>query len=301
MKRASACINGLARSSLHRSDKRWIIDTFHDETSRIIPVHNLTVLCDTTQESTAVYLAPKDFDAFSDLADSSIFLGFYDEIPYFAQDINTDQSALILSQKSHAAFNKLRSVIPLLDTRDGELLTLAGFMSYWHARNQYCGKCGTKTKSSNAGHVRICPNDSCKESYFPSMDPAVIMLISSGQRCLLGRKNEWRAGMYSTLAGFVEPGEKAEDAVVREIHEEVGIHVENVQYQNSQAWLFPGSLMLGFTAVAKEEQIILDTNELDDARWFTRQEIKSNPHILPHKVSIAYKLIMDWINGSEAK
>ncbi|MBE0583439.1 MAG: NAD(+) diphosphatase [Desulfofustis sp.] len=301
MKRDSLSTRGLARSSLLRSDERWISDTFCNGTSRIIPVHNQTVLCDSTQDSTAVYLAPKDFGAYSDLADSSVFLGFYDEIAYFAKDINTDQSASILSQKTHASFQKLRSVIPLLDSRDGELLTLAGFMSYWHARNQYCGKCGTKTKSSNAGHVRICRNESCKESYFPSMDPAVIVLVSSGERCLLGRKDEWRAGMYSTLAGFVEPGEKAEDAVVREIQEEVGIQVENVVYKNSQAWLFPGSLMLGFTAMAKEEKIILDTNELDDARWFTREEIKAKPHILPHKVSIAYQLITAWIDGSNEK
>ncbi len=301
MKRDNVSTNGLARSSLHRCDESWIVDTFHNKVARIIPVHNLMVLCENTEKSKAVFLTYEDFSTFSSPQDSCIFLGIHNKIPYFAKDINADESALILSKKTSAAFHNLRSLIALLDSRDGELLTLAGFMSYWHARTQYCGKCGNKTKSLNAGHVRICQNESCKESYFPSMDPAVIMLISSGERCLLGRTKAWRKGMYSTLAGFVEPGETAEEAVVREIHEEVGINVENIEYQHSQSWLFPSSLMLGFTALAKEEEIILETNELEDAGWFTRDEIQANPQMLPHKVSIAYKLIMEWIKGSNEK
>ncbi len=296
MKRDSISTNGLARSSLHRSDKSWIIDKIHDEKSRIIPVHNLTVLCDNSQESKAVFLTHKNFADSSDIADSCIFLGVHDETPYFAKDIGSDELASDLSQRTNADFQNLRSIISILDGRDCELLALASFMSYWHSRNLYCGKCGKKTRSSDAGHVRICQNDECKEHHFPSMDPAVIVLISSGERCLLGRKKEWRKGMYSTLAGFVEPGETAEDAVVREIQEEVSINVERVEYQHSQPWLFPRSLMLGFTALAKEEEIILGKNELEDAGWFTREDIKSSPQILPHKVSIAHKLIMEWLN-----
>ncbi|MBU0968549.1 MAG: NAD(+) diphosphatase [Proteobacteria bacterium] len=193
----------------------------------------------------------------------------------------------------------LKSLIALLDGHDIELLALARFMSFWHSRNQYCGKCGKKTKISEAGHVRICQHERCKEHYFPSMDPAVIVHVSSKERCLLGRKKIWPEGMYSTIAGFVEPGETVEDAVVREVREEAGIHIDKVAYQHSQAWLFPGSLMLGFTAIAKDEKITVDKNELEDALWFTRNEIKSDPRILPYKVSIAYKLIMEWLSKGD--
>ena len=259
----------------------------------------MNVLCDNSKDSKAVYLTHKNLPKSLDLVDSSIFLGVYDEIPYFAADISSNELASIVSQRTNTVFQDLKSIISLLGGRDCELLPLACFMTYWHSRNRYCGKCGDKTKSSEAGHVRICQNEACREHHFPSMDPAVIVLVSSGERCLLGHNKGWRKEMYSTLAGFVEPGETIEDAVVREIKEEVGIHIDTVAYQHSQSWLFPRSLMLGFTALAKEEKLILDKNEIEDARWFTREEIRSNPHILPSKVSIAHKLIMEWLNKED--
>ncbi|MBT4363700.1 MAG: NAD(+) diphosphatase [Desulfobacteraceae bacterium] len=301
MKRENIATNGLDRSSLHRSDKSWILDKFNDEQTRIIPVHNLTVLCDNTKQPKGVYLTLKDFVKPLDIVDSMIFLGFYDEMPYFAADINSDELASNLIKQKNAVFQDLQSVISLLDDRDCELLTISRFMIFWHLRNQYCGKCGNKTKSSDSGHVRICQNKACKEHYFPSMDPAVIVLVTYGDRCLLGRKKEWLEGMYSTLAGFVEPGETIEDAVVREVREEAGIiiNLDDVKYQHSQPWLSPSSLMLGFTAKAKGKEIILDKKELDDACWFTRDEIKLNPRIVPFKVSIAYKLINEWLNKGD--
>ena len=293
-------INGLDRSSIHRSDKDWIKDKLHDDKSRIIPVHNSTVLlCGDDKEPKAVFLKHKDISKSIDMTDSLVFLGSYDEIPYFALDIKSEKFASSLSQKNNGSFQSIRWIVSLLNSRDCELLTLASFMTYWHLRNQYCGKCGSKTESKDAGHVRICKNEDCKESYFPSMDPAVIVLISSGERCLLGRQKGWPKGMYSTLAGFVESGETIEEAVAREIKEEVGVSVDKVKYQHSQSWLFPSSLMLGFTALAKEEEILLDNNELEDACWFTREEIKQNPHMLPNKVSISHKLIMAWVHKDD--
>ncbi len=249
------------------------------------------------KEPEAIFLTHNDLDNSFDLAESSIFLGIYDELPYFALNIKSNEMASSLSQRTNGNFQSIRWSLSLLDTRDCELLTLASFMIYWHLRNQYCGKCGNKTKSKDAGHVRICINEDCKESFFPSMDPAVIVLVSLGEQCLLGRQKGWPKGMYSTLAGFVEPGETIEEAVVREIYEEVGVNVDKVKYQHSQSWLFPSSLMLGFTALASKEEILLDNHELEDARWFTREEIKQNPHMLPNKVSISHKLIMEWVNN----
>lgn len=190
MKRDNISTKGLDRSSLHRSDKSWVIDKFHDENSRIIPVHNLTVLCDNTKQPKAVYLTHRDLPKPLDLVDSMTFLGVYDETPYFAADINSNELASKLSQQTNAIFQDLQSIISLLGCRDCELLTIARFMTFWHLRNQYCGKCGNKTKKSDAGHVRICQNEECKEHHFPSMDPAVIVLVSSGERCLLGRKKK---------------------------------------------------------------------------------------------------------------
>jgi len=256
----------------------------------------MKVLCDKTKQPKAVYLTHKNLDIHLDSIDSMCFLGVYDQIPYFATDISSDELATNLSQQTNALFQNLRSVLSLLDHYDSQILTLARFMTFWHSRNQYCGKCGHKTKRSAAGHVRICQNEECKEYHFPSMDPAIIVLVSSGERCLLGRKKEWPDGMYSTLAGFVEPGETIEEAVIREIQEEAGIDVDHIEYQHSQSWLFPSSLMLGFTAEAKEEEIIVDKDELEDARWFTRHELKANPQILPTSVSISYKLIIEWLD-----
>ncbi len=296
MNKNSISINGFDRYSVIRSDKSWLADKIFDENSRIIPIHNLNVLCDTTENQRAVYLTHNDLTQTSDFVDSLIFLGIIDDIPCFAIDIKSDESASNIMEKTDAAFQELRPVMPLLDSRDSELLTLARFTSYWHSKNQYCGKCGSKTEASNAGHVRICINTECNEKIFPSMDPAIIVLVSSGDRCLLGRQKEWPEGMYSTLAGFVEPGETIEEAVAREIHEESGVTVEKIEYQHSQPWLFPNSLMLGFTATAKEEEIFLGDKELEDARWFTREEIMSDPKILPPKISISHKLIIEWLN-----
>jgi len=297
MIRDSRSINVLDRFSIRRSDKKWIINKFRDEKARIIPVHNSTVLlCGSAKEPKAVFLTYNDLAKPLDLADSLVFLGIYDEIPYFAVDIISDEVASNLAQKTNGSFQSIRWILSLLNYRDCELLTLASFMTYWHSRNQYCGKCGNKTKSRDSGHIRTCKNEICNAKYFPSMDPAVIVLVSSKEQCLLGRQKGWPKGMYSTLAGFVEPGETAEDAVVREIKEEVSVSIDKVEYQYSQSWLFPSSLMLGFTALAKEKNISLNTDELEDARWFTKEEIKLNPHILPNKASIAHKLIMAWVD-----
>ncbi|MCP4159515.1 MAG: NAD(+) diphosphatase [Deltaproteobacteria bacterium] len=296
MNKNSISINGFDRYSFIRSDKSWLNEKIFDENSRIIPIHNLNVLCDTTENPGAVYLTHNDLTQTSDFVDSLVFLGIIDETPCFAIDINSNESASNIMKKKDATFQDLRPVMPLIGSRDNELLVLARFTSYWHSKNQYCGKCGSKTKSSNAGHVRICMNTECNENFFPSMDPAIIVLVSSGDRCLLGRQKEWPEGMYSTLAGFVEPGETIEEAVAREIHEESGVTVEKIEYQHSQPWLFPNSLMLGFIATAKDDEICLGDNELEDARWFTREEIRSDSKILPPKISISHKLIIEWVN-----
>jgi NAD+ diphosphatase len=304
MKQNFFSTNFLDRASLKRSNDMWIDDQFSNDSARIIPVSRSKVLCTSNQNPRTIYLAKNDFNDFSNGRELSIFLGVSDKKTYFAIDVESMESASILSDRNKAEFHDLRQVMPLLDFRDSALLAIARFMINWHSRNRYCGTCGTPTKSAQAGNLRICENPGCGQHHFPSMDPAIIVLVSFGEYCLLGRQKIWPKGMYSTIAGFVEPGESIEDAVIREVSEETGVRVDKLEYQHSQPWLFPSSLMLGFTATAKGDEIKIDKNELEDARWFSRKEIKDNLKKgllkLPSKMAIAHHLIKEWFDRGNA-
>ena len=176
-------------------------------------------------------------------------------------------------------------------------------MFFWHNTHQFCGSCGFKNISSEGGFVKICSNDKCGKSHFPRTDPAIITLISFKDKILLGRSPRFPEGMYSTLAGFVEPGESLERALEREVFEEVGVKVRNIEYFDSQPWPFPASLMLGFFAQATSEKMNIDYNEIEDVHWFSIEELKTlqQPSInggfkLPRVDSIARRLVDNWIN-----
>jgi NAD+ diphosphatase len=193
----------------------------------------------------------------------------------------------------------IRAVGGLLDDRDIGLLVHAIALANWHATHRHCARCGAPTEPVAGGHVRRCPVD--ESEHFPRTDPAVIMLVSdSDDRALLGRQPSWPPRRFSTLAGFVEPGESAEHAVIREVQEEAGVHVGEVRYFGSQPWPFPSSLMLGFLARATTTEIRLE-DELVEARWFTRDElyqaVRDRAVLLPPPVSIARRLIESWFGG----
>jgi NAD+ diphosphatase len=190
----------------------------------------------------------------------------------------------------------LREVGAVLGDRDAGLLVHAVGLTNWHAAHPRCPRCGTPTEVVQGGAVRRCPVDGT--DHFPRTDPAVIVLVSDGaDRCVLGRQASWPPGRYSTLAGFVEPGESAEQAVVREVQEESGLLVRDVTYRASQPWPFPSSLMLGFRALcdADAEPAVGD-GELEDVRWFTREELRERFTGGPPQVSIAHALISDWLD-----
>ena len=175
----------------------------------------------------------------------------------------------------------------------------------WHARHGFCAKCGAPSRIAAAGWRREC--DVCKSQHFPRTDPVVIMLAVDGDRCLLGRQARFPKGMYSALAGFVEPGETIEEAVRREIHEEARIACGAVRYVASQPWPFPSSLMIGCLAEAKSRDILIDGQELEDARWFTRDEVeamfaKRHPQGIsaPHAMAIAHHILRFWLEGGGA-
>lgn len=194
-------------------------------------------------------------------------------------------------------FRELRFYGSVLPADEAGLLAYARALAIWRRRNRFCSVCGTPTRSAQAGHVRACPNPDCGAEQFPRIDPAIIVLVTDGERALLGRQHSWPKDRYSTLAGFVEPGESLEDAVVREVREETGVHVRDVQYHSSQPWPFPSSLMLGFMARASGTDIVRADQELEDARWFSRGDIAQGSPILPPTQSISYRLIEDWYDS----
>ncbi|HVV74938.1 MAG TPA: NAD(+) diphosphatase [Mycobacteriales bacterium] len=183
----------------------------------------------------------------------------------------------------------------LSDLEAGLLVTLVA-LGNWHASHQFCPRCGAQTRITQAGWSRVCDVDSSQ--HFPRTDPAIIVLLhDGGDRALLGRQPSWPRGRYSTIAGFVEAGESAEQAVHREVREETGVLVEEVAYQASQPWPFPQSLMLGYEARVVGGDVATRDHELEDVRWFTRDELVTENAILPPPTSIAHWLITGWLNG----
>jgi NAD+ diphosphatase len=195
-------------------------------------------------------------------------------------------------------FEELRPLAPMLAAQDAALLAYARALGFWRARQRHCGVCGAVAAPIRAGHVLLCSNPACAEEFFPRLDPAMIVLVSDGERALLGRQTSWPARRYSTIAGFVEPGESLEDAVVREVLEETGVSVSNVRYHSSQPWPFPASLMVGFFASAAPGSEVHVGGELEDARWFTRAQITSGEALAPPTQSISWHLIETWLKGA---
>jgi NAD+ diphosphatase len=191
----------------------------------------------------------------------------------------------------------LRELAPVISQADGGMIAHAVALLNWHRRHRFCSNCGARSESREAGHIRRCP--ACGTDHHPRTDPVVIMLVCDGDRAVLGRQAHWPAGRYSALAGFVEPGESLEEAVAREVREECGARVTDVRYRSSQPWPFPTSLMLGFHARWTAGEPAVGDGELEDVRWFTRDEIAGGGVRLPPPEAIARRLIDEWL-GREA-
>jgi len=196
---------------------------------------------------------------------------------------------------SDEVFGELRPFAARLPERDAGLLAYARALSIWRHNHRHCGRCGAPTRPARAGHVLECTV--CGQSNFPRIDPAIIVLVTDGRHALLGRQATWPQGRYSTIAGFVEPGEALEDAVRREVHEEAGIEVSASRYHSSQPWPFPSSLMLGFEADSPGGTPTATDSELEDVRWFSREAVRAGEILLPPAESISRRLIEDWLAG----
>ncbi len=229
---------------------------------------------------------------------TAILLGRFHGRAVFAIELEGEAPPTTLP--TSLAFEDLRLAGGLLTHEEAGLLAYARAMVSWRRRHRHCGSCGAPNEPRSAGHVMSCTNPACGEEHFPRLDPAIIVLVQDGDRALLGRQAAWPPGRYSTLAGFVEPGESLEDAVAREVHEESGIEVASCRYHSSQPWPFPSSLMIGFLAEAEPGQQPQAADELEDARWFTREDIAAGHPALPPPQSVSFRLIEDWYDAGSA-
>jgi NAD+ diphosphatase len=286
----------LDRAAHLRQDPEWFASALADPRSRLVPVWNSRSLIVAGETPRAAFLeldqVPKGRGG--DL----ILLGRFNGAHFFAGEIESLDPPRLAAD---AAFEDLRLVASLLPPDEAGLLGYARAMISWRRKHRYCGTCGAETVPARAGHVLVCSNPSCRHEQFPRLDPAIIVLISDGERALLGRQASWPVGRYSTIAGFVEPGESLEDAVAREVLEETGVEVDGIEYHSSQPWPFPASLMLGFIAHATTYEVQLRDQELEDARWFTRADVAAGVPLLPPVQSISFHLIAHWFDAGSAR
>ncbi len=240
--------NPIDRLTPKRGDEKWLAEQLEDPNTLFLPVWDSKQLFADHTAPHPVLLSRAQAGELLAAADTIVFLGRNATRTYFAVDLPRDNPAFADSLAGLGQFHDLKRFGALIEAPQAALLAYARALTHWHRRHRFCGDCGSPTASVDGGHRRICTNPHCAEQHFPRTDPAVITLVRSGERCLLGRQSVWPSGFFSTIAGFVEPGESLEDAVVREIHEETGVRVTEVQYHSSQPWPFPSSIMLGFTA-----------------------------------------------------
>ena len=291
------------RAGAKRRDAAWIAEMLARPETRVHPVWRLQLRIDPDAAPRAgPRAAALGGDAARHLlaqAEAPVFLGLVDGIADFAADLSAlDEAAA--AALAGGAFSDLRPWGGAMGVGEAAVLAHARAMAYWHGQHRFCGSCGAATASAMGGHVRRCTDDACGREHFPRTDPAVIMLVTSkdGNEALMGRSPRFRNGMYSTLAGFLEPGESLEQTVAREVFEESGIRVGHVRYMASQPWPFPASLMVGFRAIAETREISFDADELDDCRWFTRLDVVNfadRGFRVPPEDSIARWLIDGWL------
>jgi NAD+ diphosphatase len=310
----------LDRATKLREDDDWISAAFVSDAAVAVLVHNdqnlVTGLAGREDRPRAAVVPLAIVrERLANNAAIWTFLGLDGEAPVFGVDLTTEIVAEVSAVREAGEFVDLRRVGALIPADEAALLAYARALLAWHRRHRYCSVCGSPAESVRAGHVRRCTNPTCRTESFPRTDPVVIMLVTrpasadAPSRVLLGRHARLPRRAYSLLAGFVEPGESLEDAVAREVWEETGVRVRDVLYQASQPWPFPYSMMMGFRAVAETEDITIDADELEEARWFTAAEVaqfgewddESAQFRRPRKDSIARALLDEWVGEQQRK
>lgn len=312
------CSVALSRNTDLRQKPEWLNGELARDDGLVVPVWNSKNLVRFRNAiPKAIYLPIRKAALILGNATEVVYLGHDDDRPVFAADISgveKDRAIELIEMASPGSMLvDLRRVGTLLGPNQASTLAFARGMAFWHQRHPYCARCGGRTSSKRGGHMRYCTT--CDSEIFPRIDPAVIMLVEQLEpddgvpRCLLGRHNKLPGSMYSTLAGFVDPLENLEQAVIREVKEEAGLTIEWPHYIASQPWPFPASMMFGFRATTRERRIVIDQNELQHAAWFTADELDQfgevgdddAGYILPPKDSIARTLIELWRDESSPR
>lgn len=294
--------NTLDRMNNQREDEAFVSGLRAASTSRVLVLSGEIPALKSDGEGHDALFTFEEAKALG-TARHSVFLGCHGDRALFATLIEA-ASHDNAQERGDLSFIDLRTIAQqgLVSPDIVGALSHAKSLLYWHKHNTFCANCGTGTVASVGGSRRECPT--CKRHHFPRLEPVVIMLVTDGERCLLGRQERFPAGMYSCLAGFAEVGETLEDAVRREVLEEAGLKVGAVEYHASQPWPFPSSLMIGCMARAETRTIVIDPIELEDARWFSREDVammlsKSHPDgfICPPKLAIANLLMRAWLEA----
>jgi NAD+ diphosphatase len=282
------------RLSERRDDAAFLDRVWSDPATRVLLVSGHRIGVDAAGGrpfTVGVDQAPAGLRLFLGVADSVAYVAVTEAEPGVVADLVTGAGM---------AWDSLRALLGVGASVEASVAVQAVALAEWHHQHPHCSVCGAETESVQAGSSRRCP--SCGARHFPRTDPAVIMLVEDDSgRCLLGHNAARDATWYSTLAGFVEPGETLEDAVAREVHEETGVRVDDVAYRGSQPWPFPSSLMVGFHAHAASTDIDVDGVEITNARWFSRadvtREVEAGTLVIPSTISISGALLEQWFGG----
>ncbi|MGN6332318.1 MAG: NAD(+) diphosphatase [Motilibacteraceae bacterium] len=286
------------RAAHHRTDEAWLDKAWADDATRVLAVSKGRVLVENVSDGPSETVRLHLVAPAKAPAGERMFLGEHAGTAYFA--VRAERLVAPLGDPGDLVEAGLREVGTLLDDLETGLLVDAVALANWHDTHTHCPRCGAPTASTAGGHVRRCPDDGSE--HYPRTDPAVIMtVVDADDRLLLGHQAVWPANRFSTLAGFVEPGESLEQAVAREVLEESGVVVAAAEYLGSQPWPFPASLMLGFCARASTTEVVTDDEEISEARWFSREQladaVRTGDVLLPPAVSIARRLIEHWFGG----
>ncbi|HEX7813964.1 NAD(+) diphosphatase [Dyella sp.] len=287
----------LDRLAERRDELDWVAEQAADVDARYILLDSLGETYLLPGRDALRWLSAEERKLLADTPAS--FLGHAQDRPHFLLTVDDADLALELETQLGAIRLSLREAGLLLPADEAGLFAYAKGLAHWQRETRFCAYCGSPLQLVSSGHRAQCTNTVCGRMHFPRTDAAIIVIVEHEGACLLGRQAGWPPGRYSTLAGFIEPGESLEDAVRREVAEESGVIVGEVHYHSSQPWPMPASLMVGFTAKAIDPTIRLRDRELEDARWFTPEQIvdglRHGSFGVPSKLSVSYQLLASWL------
>lgn len=287
--------NPLDRAGAQRTDEAWLRAQFEDPRGRYLAFRELRVGITVDERPHPAWIERQTLGSLAELPDV-VLLGLHDGMPHFAIAVDSAEGASALDA---IEFRDARGVATELAAAEAGIVAQGRSMLDWHLTNRFCPQCGSATTSIEGGARRLCPG--CSARSYPRVSPSMIVLVQREDRCLLARRRGGPSARFSCLAGYLEPGESIEDAVVREVFEESGVRVDGVRYHSSQPWPFPATLMIGCFAEASSWEIAVDGTEIAEARWVTRDEARralagEHPDIaVPDRIAIAHHLIRTWL------